>query len=148
MEHEKIKELLGIMLAVKWLCLQLHYESNGASFYALHLLADRIKDGIDGKMDSLRESYFLGFMNKLPPHEWETADIAKKYCSGGETTSNDELIKKVWSALDMGIHAIEDMKSSASGAIPCGVQNVLDDISHVFIVSKFLCSSSLSTVNK
>ena len=146
MEHEKIKELLGIMIAVKWLCLQMHYEANGTAFYALHLLADRIKDGMDGKMDALRESYFLGFNNKFPPHEWELADIAKKYCSGKDSATGDELIKNVWSVLDIGIHTIEDIKSSET--VPCGVQNVLDDISHGFIVSKFLCSSSLTTGSK
>ena len=50
-----MNEVLSMIVAVQILCDDLHYRSKGNSFYALHLLADRVKDGLDKDLDDFLE---------------------------------------------------------------------------------------------
>lgn len=56
--EEKIKEVLYRLLAIKEVAKELHYDF--AKDYALHLLYDRIADGLDGLSDRLTEIGLLG----------------------------------------------------------------------------------------
>lgn len=56
--EEKIKEVLYRLLAIKKMAKELHYDF--AKDYALHLLYDRIADGLDGLSDRLTEIGLLG----------------------------------------------------------------------------------------
>lgn len=67
-------ELLSRLVAIKETAKDIHYKANGESFYGIHLLMDRVADGIEDQIDSIKEVCFLG-ANMLPP---KTADIFKK----------------------------------------------------------------------
>lgn len=64
-----MQELMSMLVASQVLARDLHYESKGNSFYGLHLLADRCKDGIDDFLDRIRECYYLGELKTIPPCE-------------------------------------------------------------------------------
>ncbi len=62
---ENINKLIAYLEAIAAFAKDIHYTCGGDAFYAKHLLADRIYDGLDGFIDQLKEVYFLG-NNILP----------------------------------------------------------------------------------
>ncbi len=62
---ENINKLICYLIAIQNFAKDIHYSCAGDAFYAKHLLADRIYDGLDDFIDQLKEVYFLG-NNILP----------------------------------------------------------------------------------
>lgn len=62
---ENINKLICYLIAIQNYAKDIHYSCAGDAFYAKHLLADRIYDGLDDFIDQLKEVYFLG-NNILP----------------------------------------------------------------------------------
>lgn len=59
-------DILVRLVAIKNFAKDIHYTANGDSFYGIHLLMDRIADGLDDFSDTIKEVVFLG-NNNLPP---------------------------------------------------------------------------------
>ena len=68
-----MKNLLALLCVAEWFANDLHYKSTGIGFYEKHLLADRIRD-FGSSEDDIKEKYFLGYKDELPPLD---VDIAK-----------------------------------------------------------------------
>ena len=47
-------------MAIRNYSKDIHYNSKGAAFYSKHLLADLVLDGLDEKIDDIKENVFLG----------------------------------------------------------------------------------------
>jgi DNA-binding ferritin-like protein len=57
---EKINQLIAYLVAIQNFCKDIHYTCHGEAFFAKHLLADRVYDGIDDFLDELKETALLG----------------------------------------------------------------------------------------
>ena len=127
-------DVLVAIEVVKWLASDLHYNSTGPMFYALHLLADRVKD-FDSAEDDLKEGYWLGCLDTTPPSDREIANAAisayDKVVDG-----KDCPIARLLAGLANLCSAVDGMKSETS--LNGGVHAVGDDISKRTNVYTFL----------
>ena len=57
---DKINTLICYLVAIANYAKDIHYSCKGEAFYAKHLLADRIYDGLDAFIDGIKETCFLG----------------------------------------------------------------------------------------
>lgn len=57
---DKINTLICYLIAIANFAKDIHYSCKGEAFYAKHLLADRIYDGLDAFIDGIKETCFLG----------------------------------------------------------------------------------------
>ena len=126
-----MKRILELIVSTSILCDDLHYSSNGANFYSLHLLADRIKDPLSKFMDELREAYYLGELFTVPPKTDEIYSEAIKISSGIRTANpsgdvNTSNLLSVKDALNRLIHMISEVKRSSS--MLSGTESILDSI--------------------
>ena len=68
---DNINKLISYLIAIANFAKDIHYSSKGDAFYSKHLLADRIYDGIDDFIDSIKETCFLGNdISPLPSGEY------------------------------------------------------------------------------
>lgn len=137
-------KVLAQMEVVKCAAKHLHYEANGESFFGLHLLADRVDFG--SSADGLKEAYYLGFKEEMPPLEAAIETIAiegwSNYCSA---ISNKELVRGLYESLSQLALDVEDAKREAG--LPAGVHAILDSISQTALVIKGLCWRTLEVGN-
>jgi len=145
-----MNEVLSMIVAVQILCDDLHYRSKGNSFYALHLLADRVKDGLDKDLDALREAYYLGEKNIEPPCTCEIfrAGIAKVdairqniVCDGVDM--NKCLVLRLKDAVHILFCYIETIKGASNdGIMTSGTVSILDGIASKMLVAHGLLDRS------
>ncbi|MBQ1769107.1 MAG: hypothetical protein IIZ99_00185 [Turicibacter sp.] len=62
---ENINKLIVLLIAIQNFAKDIHYTCKGESFYSKHLLADKICDGLDEYIDSLKEIFFMA-SDKIP----------------------------------------------------------------------------------
>lgn len=126
-----MNELLSMLVATQVLSHDLHYQSKGKSFYALHILADLCKDGLDGTMDQIREAYYMGELKTLPPCDCEIFEKAiemvrnNRQQIGGED-KNLALILRLRAMCGTVIGKIEELKKEQ---LLSGTVSILDGIS-------------------
>ena len=103
------------MLALDW-----HYTASGTSFYAQHLLADKVTEGFP--LDELIETYYLGEKRTTPPKQAEIMADAIKLAekNNGSPALNVRELLKLASA-----HAEE----LARGNVSIGTKSLLDEVS-------------------
>ena len=65
--------LIERLEAIKNYAKDIHYHAHGDSFYGIHLLMDRVSDGIDEQIDTIKEVCYLGAIQEVP----SSADILK-----------------------------------------------------------------------
>ena len=134
-----MKRVLIAMEAVKWMAKDVHYRSNDEWFYALHLLADKIDFG--SAEDDIKEAYYLGETESLPPTEKEIAEGAAKIAEDVRTLSNRELVERMKSACEDALYAIEEVKRIPG--LFAGTHAILDGVSQNLLVVKGLCWRTL-----
>lgn len=131
-----MNELLSLIVAVKILSEDLHYRSKGTAFYALHILADKVKEGLDGTMDELRESYYMGDRMQEPPCTCEIYSDAiarvnsvrnNILCDGIDM--NKCLVLRLKDAVHTLFCYIETLKSSNVENMTSGTIAILDNLS-------------------
>ena len=127
-------DVLVALEVVKWLASDLHYNSTGPMFYALHLLADRVKD-FGSAEDDLKEGYWLGCLDTTPPSDREIANAAIPACDK-VVDRQDCPIARLLAGLANLCAAVDGMKSETS--LNGGVHAILDDISKRTNVYTFL----------
>ena len=135
-----MKDVLVQIEIVKWLAKDMHYRSYDEWFYALHLLADKIDFG--NAEDDLKEAYYLGMKETLPPTEEEIHAAAVAKIGVTKSKSNLELIEALHNACDNGLYMIEEAKKEPT--MFAGVHAILDGISQKLLVVKGLCWRSLT----
>ena len=59
-------KVLVYLLAIQHHAKNIHYNCGGSTFWADHLLADKVFDGIQDLMDEINENYFMGKEEKTP----------------------------------------------------------------------------------
>lgn len=137
--------MLDVMISVaivEWIAKDMHYRSCDEWFYALHLLADKVDFG--SSIDDLKEAYYLGAKEALPPTEEQIVKAAIEKYANLDTASMDnrQLIEALATACADGIYAIEEAKREP--ALVAGVHAILDGISQKMLVVKGLCWRTLS----
>lgn len=131
-----MEEVLKNLMVVEWVAHALHYETIGNEFYAVHLLADRIKDfGSDA--DDIKEKYYLGTLLSTPPRDVDIATGAKEKFD--QIGSNPDLLAMAREALRTLIDSVETAKKESN--IMAGVHAVLDDISSRALTYLFLVTN-------
>jgi DNA-binding ferritin-like protein len=81
-------DILARLTAIQQYAKDIHYTAKGDSFYAVHLLADRVADGLDDFSDSIKETHFLGG-GELPPQSKEVLRLAIAYIPVLTDTKSD-----------------------------------------------------------
>lgn len=71
-------DILARLTAIQQYAKDIHYTAKGDPFYAVHLLADRVADGLDEFSDSIKETHYLGG-GELPPQSKEVLRLAIAY---------------------------------------------------------------------
>lgn len=71
-------QILAKLTAIKGFAKDIHYSAEGESFYGIHLLMDRVVDGLDGFIDSINEVVYMG-KDKEPPASREVLKYATAY---------------------------------------------------------------------
>lgn len=71
-------DILARLTAIQQYAKDIHYTAKGDQFYAVHLLADRVADGLDDFSDSIKETHYLGG-GELPPQSKEILRVAEAY---------------------------------------------------------------------
>lgn len=133
-------EVIAACETVKMIAKDVHYRSNDMYFYALHLLADKIDFG--DAIDDLKEAYFLGQKEELPPQEKDIYARAVELCPNVRELSNEELVGKLYEVCANGLYEIEQAKREAG--LMAGVHAILDGISQNLLVVKGLCWRTLN----
>lgn len=120
-------KVLNVIVAVersKLAAKDLHYRAKGPSFFALHLLADKVDFG--SSIDDLKEAHYLGFTSL--PKEME---IAKLVVAKPLANDSDELISLYEALLDV-TYTVEDAKREPG--LQAGVHAILDSISQTALI--------------
>lgn len=132
---------------VKMLADDLHYRSKGEAFYALHLLADRIRDSLKDYSDKFNECYFMGEVMSLPPKTriiYENAIIMYKEIESEfpETAdnSNGVLISRLMVALNNLKCGIEEC--SETNGLLSGSKAIIDSLSEDTLTAIALLNAS------
>jgi DNA-binding ferritin-like protein len=71
-------DILARLTAIQQYAKDIHYTAKGDSFYGIHLLMDRVADGLDDFSDSIKETHYLGG-GELPPQSKEVLRLAIAY---------------------------------------------------------------------
>lgn len=133
-------DVLVAICVVEMVAKNMHYRSYDELFYALHLLADKVDFG--NSADDLKEAYYLGEKETLPPTEEEIRRLAVDRMGNTKGKSNRELIEALRDACDSGLYAIEEAKREPG--LFAGVHAIVDGVSEKMLVVKGLCFRSLA----
>lgn len=130
-----MNDVLVYMMLVEWAAKNLHYGAEGHGFYGLHLLADKIDFGTSA--DDLKEAYYLGFKNELPPTMAELAQTALERSKNASEGSDDTLIGSLLQACEDCLYAVEEAKREPG--LPAGIHAIVDGVSQTMLTIKGLC---------
>ena len=71
-------QILAKLTAIKGFAKDIHYTATGESFYGIHLLMDRVVDGLDDFIESINEVVYMG-RDEEPPASREILKYATAY---------------------------------------------------------------------
>lgn len=71
-----MKDTIVRLTVIKNLAKDIHYNAHGEAFYGIHLLMDRVADGLDQYIDDIKENIYLG-RGQFPPSSKEIFKIAE-----------------------------------------------------------------------
>ena len=66
----QIEETIVYLFAIQAYAKNVHYRSKGDAFYAMHLLADKVQEGIQKHIDTIIETCILPYGLPLPITEY------------------------------------------------------------------------------
>lgn len=141
-----MNHILTSIVCLEMFADDLHYRSTGEAFYGLHLLADRIKDGYKGKIDELRECYYIGELATLPPKTSSTySDAITMYNHEIEDNAEDGnkiALLRVHKSATYLLNLIEQFKRDNEG-LTSGTIAILDSISTATLTAIALVERSM-----
>lgn len=132
-----MEDIVAMFTVIDWIADDIHYNSRGASFYGLHLMADKIRDFGDAA-DELKERYWLGFLETTPPSGKYFAQKAISLYGRYEGLGYLDAAKEA--AADL----VSMVKSNSPDDLPNGVTAILDEISSHALLCSFFASASKS----
>lgn len=98
-------DILARLTAIQQYAKDIHYTAKGDQFYAVHLLADRVADGLDDFSDSIKETHYLGG-GELPPQSKEILRLAIAYIP--VLTDTRENLTRLGSLISSTLDALGD----------------------------------------
>lgn len=121
-----MKILLAQMTAAKMIALDWHYTASGASFYAEHLLAEKIADSLgDSLRDKIIETHYLGETRTVPPTSGEIVGEALRIYEGQKA---DDPKPVALSSL-LAVAAAHAEELARNGRLSIGTKSLLDEVS-------------------
>lgn len=104
--------ILARLTAIKQFAKDIHYTAKGMSFYGVHLLMDRVADGLDDYIDSIKEVCFMG-AGEEPPSSKEVLSDALSYIPDvSSDTAMD--IKMLQELIVSTLKALEEQREDAA----------------------------------
>lgn len=113
---EQFNQLIVLLMAIEGKAKDIHYTCSGANFYGNHLFADRIADGIDDFIDSIKETCILG-------HGEKPLIAADYYIGAGHKLYSGVTFETLLELIIECLDHIEKMKNLSRGD-----NKLLDDI--------------------
>lgn len=136
-----MSEILARLLAIYHYAKDIHYSARGESFYGIHLLMDRIADGIHGQMDSINEVCYLGKDKEAP---MSTIILQSAMAKMPEMWSgNRENLEELCDLIGGTIENIIEMIQNGSDNMTSPEASLLDDIAKTLMLKKGLIDRSL-----
>lgn len=86
-----MKDCIVRLTVIKNLAKDIHYNAHGEAFYGIHLLMDRVADGLDQFIDDIKENIYLG-RGLLPPTSKEIFKLAEAYAPNITPGDNEEML--------------------------------------------------------
>ena len=129
-----MEDLIAMIMCVQILADDLHYRSRGTEFYSHHLLADRVKDGLDKQIDAIKESYWLGELRVVPPTTDRLMSAACSFSAAHrEGSKGKSLVGVLLGAVNDLVHRIEQVKANENPM--SGTTAILDGVSQSMLVA-------------
>ena len=132
--------LIEYLTAIREYAKDIHYNAHGEAFYGIHLLMDRIADGIYDKIDAIKETYYLGNIQQPP----KSADILKVTMA---------YIPEVTASNDTNLRNLDALIAKTLDHIKLNFQNeeratntLLDDIAQDLTLKRGLIWRSLEDI--
>ena len=98
--------LIERLIAIREFAKEIHYNAHGESFYGIHLLMDRVADGIYDAIDTIKEVCYLGEITQ-PPKASEILKVAAAYIPELADDNKDNIA----SLENLIAQALDDVKS-------------------------------------
>ena len=113
--------LIEYLTAIREFAKDIHYHAKGEAFYGIHLLMDRVADGIYETIDQIKEVCYLGDINEVPQSR-DLLKVAAAYIPE-VSESNEENIGKLEELIAKALGHVETIEtnSRASNAILDGI---------------------------
>ena len=93
----------------------------------------------------MKEAYYLGFKNALPPTEKDLHLLASEKCPDVRGMDNRKLIESLRESSSDCLYAVEEAKREPG--LAAGVHAILDGVSQKMLVINGLCWRSLEDGN-
>jgi DNA-binding ferritin-like protein len=93
--------IIEYLTAIREYAKEIHYRTHGKEFYGIHLLMDRVADGIYDTIDQIKEVYYLGSSNEPPL----TSEILKNAADRipGVTSSTEQNLKNLLELIEITV---------------------------------------------
>lgn len=121
-----MKDTIIRLTVIKNLAKDIHYNAHGEAFYGIHLLMDRVADGLDQYIDDLKENLFLG-RRILPPSSKEIFRVAEAMLPE-MSTDNLEMVRVLRDFISGTLENIYELVTNTTELMN-GDISLLDDIS-------------------
>lgn len=122
-----MKDTIVRLTVIKNLAKDIHYNAHGEAFYGIHLLMDRVADGLDQYIDDIKENLYIG-RRQAPPSSKEVFKIAEAMFPEFNHEDNLAMLKElqhiIGGTLENICELVENTTELMNGDI-----SLLDDIS-------------------
>ena len=136
-----MSEILARLLAIYHYAKDIHYSARGESFYGIHLLMDRVADGIHDQIDSINEVCYLG-KEKEAPRSTNILEAALAKMPELWNYNKDNL-EELRDLIGGTIENILEMIENGSDNMTSAEASLLDDIAKTLMLKKGLIDRSL-----
>lgn len=136
-----MSEILARLLAIYHFAKDIHYSAIGESFYGIHLLMDRVADGIHDQIDSINEVCYLGKDKEAPRATIIFKSALEKM--PGLWYENRENLEELRDLIGGTIENILEMIENGADNMTSAEASLLDDIAKTLMLKKGLISRSL-----
>lgn len=102
-------DILARLTAIKSYAKDIHYSAKGESFYGIHLLMDRVVDGLDGFIDSINEVCYMGAGDE-PPASRDVLRLAQAVIP--VLTNTHENIERLVSIIKATLSELDGIKNT------------------------------------
>lgn len=122
-----MKDTIVRLTIIKNVAKDIHYNAHEDAFYAIHLLMDRVADGLDQYIDDINENLYLG-RGQRPPLSQEIAKLVEAMTPELDTDSNHSMLETLMEFIDGTLENISQLVTDDRG-LKNGDIALLDDIS-------------------